>query len=248
MIDIDPTKKAAIPIVRTMFEQLVQPHLPALRGYCTQLARNAADGDDLLQATLEKAYRAFRDLTIPLSKAYLFRIAQNAWIDGSRKRTIRAQPLAGDDPPDSRTSGIDIRDAFEVLAERLSVRQAVLLLMVDIFGFTAGEAARRTGSTEGAVKEALKRARLRLSRPGSEAGPGAGKRTDIAPGERITQELMETFIQAFRSGNIQRIYESYLRLRRGGLEVVKVWEKEEALYFDFTDPNGHLIRISAKLF
>ena len=64
----------------------------------------------------------------------------------------------------------------------------------------------------------------------------------------MTQELMETFIQAFRGGNIHRIYESYMQLRSGGLDVFKIWEKEQAIYFDFTDPDGHLIRISAKLF
>jgi len=202
------------------------------------------DCEDLFQTTLEKAYRSFNDKSI-LNRAYLFRVAKNTWIDGLRKKTVYQLPLMDEHIADNNDNHLNIREAFEVMAKRLSVRQSVLLLMIDIFGFTAKETASQIGSTEGAVKEALKRARLRLSRYASETDTYEQKKTNNNASECMSHELMELFIQAFRSGNVNQIYTSYRKLRNSGLDVSRVWMQEGYIYFDFHDPNGHLMRISS---
>lgn len=181
-----------------------------------------------------------------MNKAYFFRIAKHAWIDALRKKTVRPMPLTEEPIADPHEGDLNIRAAFEVMAERLSVRQSVLILMIDIFGFTARETASRIGSTEGAVKEALKRARQRLTRLAAEPDGYEQKKTTIHSSETMSHELMELFIDAFRSGNVHQIYRSYSTLRASGLDVAKVWVHEEYVYFDFLDPNGHLLRISSK--
>jgi hypothetical protein len=103
------------------------------------------------------------------------------------------------------------------------------------------------GSTEGAVKEALKRARLRLARYAPE--PDADTRPEPAlssSADGMSRERMELFIRAFRSGNIQQIFTSYWQLRNRGIDVAKVCMQEEYIYFEFLDPNEHLMRIYSK--
>lgn len=231
----------------SLFEIAIEPHLSALRAYCNRLANSLDDGEDLFQSTLEKALRAYTDVST-WNKPLLFRIAKNTWIDSIRKKSVPEQPLIEEHMNSKYTStDLDIREVFEVMAERLSTRQAVLLLMIDVFRFTAKETAIHLGSTEGAIKEALKRTRQRLTRMASEGRPRRQGRTEVLPHERMTQELMEIFIQAFRSGNVSRIYHSYKALRGSGLDISKVWRQESYIYFDFRDPNGHLLRISSTI-
>lgn len=177
----------------------------------------------------------------------MFKIAKNTWIDGFRKKRVQPFPLEEEYFEPVQTNALDIREAFELMAERLSVRQAVLLLMLEVFGFTAKETADHLGSTEGAVKEALKRTRLRLHRLASQSDYVKEKKPKPIAGERMTQELMELFIQAFRSGNIHKIYTAYTSLRHSGLDVTMVRSPNEFVYFDFQDPNGHVLRIQSKI-
>lgn len=235
-----------VSIPHAEFVEQLEPHLSVLKAYCRRLAGNGPDGEDLYQTTLEKAYRAYGGMKPGMSRAYLFRIAKNAWIDRYRTKTVREVPLLDEYAAQGTGDDGEVREAFEVMAERLSVRQSVLLLMIEVFGFTAKETAVRLGSTEGAVKDALKRARLRLARYAPERDTGARPKKPARTGssDGTPREWMELFIRAFRSGNVRQILTSYTELRRRGVDVAQVYAEEEGiLYFDFLDPNGHLMRI-----
>jgi RNA polymerase sigma-70 factor (ECF subfamily) len=219
--------------------------LGALKAYCQRLAGHVADGEDLYQTALEKAYRASNGKSA-MGRAYLFRIAKNAWIDRHRAKakTVREMPLLDEHTAHYTVNDANVREAFVVMAERLSVRQCILLLMVDVFGFTAKETAAQFGSTEGAVKEALKRARLRLARHAPE--PDADNRPKSAPSLQaggMPQQWVELFIRAFRSGSIEQMFISYRQLQSRGIDVAKVSMQGECIYFEFVDPNGHFMRI-----
>jgi RNA polymerase sigma-70 factor (ECF subfamily) len=235
-------------ISHTKFVEQLEPHLGELKAYCNRLAGNVADGDDLYQTALEKAYRACNEKSA-MSRAYLFRIAKNAWIDRHRAKAkaVREMPLLEGQTAHYTVNDANVREAFEVMAERLSVRQCILLLMVDVFGFTAKETAAQFGSTEGAVKEALKRARLRLARHAAE--PDAGTRPKSAPSlqaDGMRRQWVELFIRAFRSGNIGQMFIAYRQLQSLGIDAAKVSTEGDCLYFEFLDPNGHYMRIYAK--
>lgn len=230
----------------SQFEMLIKPHMSNLQSFCYKLAGNRADGEDLYQITLEKAFRNYPN-SMKLKKSFLFRIAKNAWIDDYRKRRVEQTLLLDDYADPAYRYDFDIRVAFEMMAERLSARQSVLLLLIDIFGFTAKETAAYIGSTEGAVKEAIKRVRLRLERLSSELDVADQNRPRGTLKDGMTRELTELFIHAFRNQNINQIVHTYLMLRRNGMDVKKVRKNSDCIYFDFRDPNGHLIRISSKI-
>lgn len=229
------------------FAGIIEPHMSALLAYCTQLAGSKADGEDLMQTTLEKAYRSYTE-GMMLKRAYLLRIAKNTWIDSLRKKSASEHLLAEEQLDNlPAVSDYHLREAFEVMASRLSIRQAVLLLMIDVFGFTAKETAMHIGSTEGAVKEALKRVRIRLSKQASGAAESGGSFSPPA-GEALDAGLLDLFVEAFRSGNVHQIYRSYQKIRSSGMDVARVWHSEAFMYFDFSDPDGHLIRVSSQKF
>jgi RNA polymerase sigma factor (sigma-70 family) len=220
--------------------------LGVLEAYCKRLTGNGTDGEDLYQITLEKAYRVYSEKSA-MNRAYLFRIAKNAWIDRHRTKNVHEVPLLDEHVAHHTLNDVNVREAFEVMAECLSVRQTVLLLMIEVFGFTAKETAAQFDSTEGAVKEALKRARLRLARYAPESDADTRPKPALSSSaDGMSRERMELFIRAFRSGNIQQIFTSYRQLRNRGIDVAKVCMQKEYIYFEFLDPNGHLMRIYSK--
>lgn len=83
---------------RPPFADVVHEHLNGLHGFCIQVARSQADGEDLLQETLVRAMRAYAGLREPeRAKGWLFAIATNVWRDQLRARGRRVQTTSLDD-------------------------------------------------------------------------------------------------------------------------------------------------------
>jgi RNA polymerase sigma-70 factor, ECF subfamily len=152
-------------------EELVRL-IPRLRQFALAMTGNRADGDDLAQEALERALRRLhqfrRDTRLD---SWLFKIAQNAWIDQTRARRSRARLVAID--PDADAPGIDGRaamDASLTLSKALNVlatlpeeqRAVVVLVMID--GYSYREAGEILGVPEGTVTSRLSRARSTLEK------------------------------------------------------------------------------------
>lgn len=176
------------------FAEITEPIRPALWRYCLRLTGSSWDAEDLVQETLLKAFGKLRQYWQPLDpKSYLFRIATNAWIDMHRK----ARPLtaAFDEALDGGTQAAAVDPgerlaAMEALVNALPPRQRVVLLLIDVFDFTAAEVAAMIGSTEGAVKAALHRARASLRAQAGTAESTERKAPAPSP-------LVERFLEAF---------------------------------------------------
>src|SRR3546814_6096474 len=74
------------------FEGELLALLPRLRRFAAGLSRNAADGDDLCQAALERALKS-RHLWAEGTRldSWMYRIMRNIWIDEARARQRRAR-------------------------------------------------------------------------------------------------------------------------------------------------------------
>src|SRR3546814_12162235 len=83
------------------FEGELLALLPRLRRFAAGLSRNAADGDDLCQAALERALKS-RHLWAEGTRldSWMYRIMRNIWIDEARARQRRANTFA---PEEERT-------------------------------------------------------------------------------------------------------------------------------------------------
>ncbi|MHB8906773.1 MAG: sigma-70 family RNA polymerase sigma factor [Melioribacteraceae bacterium] len=77
------------------FNSEVIPHLSSLRNYALKMTNDIDDSEDLLQDTLLKAFRFFDNYEKGSnSKAWLFKIMQNSFINNYRKKI--KQPLKVD--------------------------------------------------------------------------------------------------------------------------------------------------------
>src|SRR5580693_6629006 len=81
------------------FEQLVSPHSAELRLHCYRMLGSSHDGDDMVQETLVRAWRAKESLDDPrATRSWLYRIATNVCLDELARRPKRALPAGGEEP------------------------------------------------------------------------------------------------------------------------------------------------------
>ncbi len=152
-------------------------HLDALYRLARQLARSAADAEDLVQETYARAFRGAAGFAPGSNRrAWLFRILRNAFLDlRRRERRMPVGPAPDEvDAPDPaaaegwlrgdaelerlrRVVGEEIEAALRTLSE--DGRTVVLL---DLEGLSEVEIAEVMGCAPGTVKSRLSRARAAL--------------------------------------------------------------------------------------
>jgi RNA polymerase sigma factor (sigma-70 family) len=154
---------------RDQFMELVDEIRPELHRYCARMTGSIFDGEDVVQETLAKAYYALGQLVQPPNlKPWLFRIAHNTAMDFiKRYERQHVEPVA--DVPDRaerEESGVDpalVEAALTVFAE-LPPTQRSAAILKDVLGQSLEETAQTMGTTVGAVKAALSRARANIAR------------------------------------------------------------------------------------
>lgn len=175
--------------IRQDFEALIEPHRAPLWRYCLRLTGSIWDAEDLLQETLTKAFARLVGFWQPIDpRPYLFRIVSNTWIDALR----RTQPQLMEELPEA-TDHADPGEALgamESLIHLLPPRQRIILLLIDVFDFTAPEVAAMLSQTEGAVRAALHRARTTLRRQGEAKEVTPMKRAEASA---VITRLMDAF-------------------------------------------------------
>jgi len=77
----------SLPYDSSLFQQLITPYLPTLKGYCVKLLNNSPDAEDVVQETIVKALTHLKNFKWVVSfKAWLFKIAHNECINKIRDR------------------------------------------------------------------------------------------------------------------------------------------------------------------
>lgn len=159
-----PSRDGSVQERSQSYMDRINLHHQNLRQYCHALTGSPWEGDDLVQDTLLKVWSAFhRGLKEEqVTLAYLYRVARNAWIDQCRKKSpaITQQPLEEARHP--AADPLDVWIAMETLVQQLPPGQRTAFLLVDVLHYTASEAAGMVNTSEGAIKAALHRARVKL--------------------------------------------------------------------------------------
>lgn len=154
---------------RDRFMELIDESRPELHRYCARMTGSVFDGEDVVQETLAKAYYALGQMVQPPNlKPWLFRIAHNTAVDFiKRYEHQHVEPVA--DVPDHaelEESGVEpalVEAALTVFAE-LPPTQRSAAILKDVLGQSLEETAHTMGTTVGAVKAALSRARANIAR------------------------------------------------------------------------------------
>ena len=183
---------AALEAGRARFLALVDAVRPDLHRYCARMTGSSADGEDVVQDTLARAYYQVADLDeMPALRPWLFRIAHNLAIDHHRRSVHRAaEPL---------DAALDVADSAErepdaLLARRQAVHLAIgsflklapaqraCVILKDVLDHSLDEIAALLELSVPSVKSALHRGRAVLRElPASVARPPSPRR-DFAPG------------------------------------------------------------------
>ncbi|SFV09800.1 sigma-70 family RNA polymerase sigma factor [Alicyclobacillus macrosporangiidus] len=179
--------------LRKEFENLIVAFRPELWNYCLYLTRSPWDAEDLVQETIVKTFAHMAHLyQVVNMRAYLFRMASNLWIDWCR----RARLVSQDDrflraiPAPDEVDRADVIGSMEDLIRLLPPRQRVILLLMDVFDFSARETAEMLVITEGAVKAALHRARRTLQ--GNRACAPVGRAV-----KKVPPAVVNAYLEAF---------------------------------------------------
>ena len=142
--------------------------LGGLRKFCVSLTGTVADGDDLLQATVERVLQKGMPTDAHVAK-WAYRVCKNAWIDEIRSRDVRQrypQLVTGEDndSPSAEQSASGQRELESVSAalDDLPPEQRLALTLVAIEGKTYAEAAEILEVPVGTIMSRIARARRQL--------------------------------------------------------------------------------------
>jgi RNA polymerase sigma-70 factor, ECF subfamily len=197
------------------FLQRIEPLRPDLHRYCRALTRSVWDAEDLLQETLLRAFSKLGDLSARVDnpKAYLLRIASNLWIDQVRRAQhllIAAQ--SDPDPAADPQQALAMRDAARRLMQRLSPQERAAVVLKEVFDFQLAEIAAILETSVGAVKSALHDGRQKLA-----AVDPADRH------ERVSEHLVDTFIELFNARDLQRLTELLRADAKGEILGMGCW-------------------------
>lgn len=165
------------------FDAAVLSHRRELEVHCYRMLGSVQDAEDAVQETLTRAWSAFDGLAPDSNvRAWLYRIATNrclTLIERRRRRELPvdlspgapieevawlepypAGPAAGIAGPEARYESREAMQlAFIALLQQLPGRQRAALVLRDVLGFPAADAARMLGLSAAALNSALQRAR-----------------------------------------------------------------------------------------
>jgi RNA polymerase sigma-70 factor (TIGR02960 family) len=210
------------------FKELTVAYRRELQVHCYRILGSAQDAEDVLQEVLLSAWRSIGTFDGGSFRPWLYRIATNRCLnhlrdESRRPRTISglpfptaAEPAPAEDPPwlepypdrwvDEVLPGPEARyEARESIAlsfvsalQRLPAQQRAALVLRDVLGFPASEAADILGTTPASVNSALSRARGSFRPPGGR---------DLAPLPRSAEErgLVDRFVEAFERADIDEV-------------------------------------------
>jgi RNA polymerase sigma-70 factor, ECF subfamily len=170
------------------FARLVEPHQPRLTAHCYRMLGSLYDAEDAVQDTLVKAWKGLADFAgRSRIGTWLVKIATTTCLNMLRSRSRRALPVEDGfrtaDPRDAagpplvestwvepfpdRSLGpeasYELRESVELALvaawQHLPARQRAALLLTDVLGYPAKEAAGMLDTTTPALNSALQRAR-----------------------------------------------------------------------------------------
>ncbi|WP_310830804.1 sigma-70 family RNA polymerase sigma factor [Paenibacillus pedocola] len=192
-----------------------------LTGYCYRMMGSIAEAEDAVQDTMIRVWQN-RDQIRQYSsrKAWVYRIATNVCLDRLRSAKRRALPMDLSEPaaiimepkdsmprsawvwpaPDTANDPVDIlvsretiRLSFIAIMQKLPPRQRAVLILLDVFRWSAKEVADAMGMTVAAVNSALQRARATIAQ--SNLRSDEYHEEDVQTDQQLVTRYMEAFEQ-----------------------------------------------------
>jgi RNA polymerase sigma factor (sigma-70 family) len=220
---------------------------PILFQFSLRITGHRWDAEDLAQDAYLKLMSAIRkDPLRPISRAYLYRIVLNTWKDRLKKRQTQTVSIHKAKESAYSDSHMHARELLELLAERLPPRMVVIILLMDVFDFTAKETAELISSKEATVQVTLGRARTRLRQMANRFS--LEEQLEHKMEVKAKQEWLdfEALVEAFRRRDPKAISQAYFGLVHSGIRLTRLHMGQgQRLAFTFSDPDGNLFTVSS---
>lgn len=199
--------------------------------YCLKLTGCTWKAEDIVQETLMKVYsikqaEPHREFTI----SFLYKTAKNLFIDDQRKKksfiSFREELLAYE---------LDLTScegSVEELLMNLPIRQAMLILLKDVFGYHSQEIADMLRVTDQSVKTALSRSRHRLRNVCVDVPPFHHQPTD--------KELMVELTRAIKMSRPFMLFALCRLMESRNFDVKRV---SGTRYMHVIDPDGNVLEV-----
>jgi RNA polymerase sigma-70 factor (ECF subfamily) len=198
------------------YRRLVEPHQRELHAYCYRMLGSVHDAEDALQDALLRAWRGLARFAGRSSlRSWLYRIATNACLDVVARRPKRVLPIDYEpleepvwiEPyPDAPEASYEQREgvelAFIVALQHLAPNQRAALILRDVLGFSAREAAEALETTVASVNSALRRARQGVGEKLPEQSQQATLR---ALGDERLRAIVERYTDAMERADVDAV-------------------------------------------
>ena len=213
-----------------VFENLEQ-EIHKLYKYCLKLSGSPWIAEDLVQVTMLKVYKIKKsNPERSFTFSFLCTVAKNHFID--EKRKIKETISFDEDLYREGQSHIDYNDLIEVLLNTLPLKQAMLITLKDVFGYSSKEIASMLRVSDESIKTALHRSRKKLRLEST---------MDEWKGSPSIHEISKALSRAIREAKPMQIFFYYRLLEAQSFQV-----KRDAVnaVIHVIDPDGNILEIT----
>jgi RNA polymerase sigma-70 factor (ECF subfamily) len=209
------------------FAALVEPRRRELHAHCYRMLGSVDDAEDALQDALVRAWRGLPKFAARSSvRAWLYKIATNVCLDAIARRPKRVLPVdygPAADPhdgpgqpliesvwiepyPDAPEARYEEREsvelAFIAALQHLPATQRAALIMREVLGFSAKEAAELLETSTASVNSLMQRARKAVDERLPEQSQQATLRS---LGDDGVREIVERYVDAWERGDVDEV-------------------------------------------
>lgn len=148
------------------FDEFVRQTSSVVYTLAYRITGNHEEAKDVAQEVYVRAWRGLRNFRGDANLGtWLHRITVNCALTSTRRRGRRPIPVPDEAMPEEAVSAPDVaeRDLLERTLRTLPDQDRIAVVLKDVEGWTCEEIAEKLGTTEGAIKVRVFRARQKLA-------------------------------------------------------------------------------------
>jgi len=151
--------------------ELIEATQSRLYKFCLLISHNREIAEDLCQETFIKSFHNIKSLKNPETfVGWMYQIARNLFIDMKRKPASKEEHQAETTLHAGRNADLDVIMNVQKVLSHFEPDDKILLLLVELEGYSYKEAAETIGTTEDAVRSKLHRLRALFIKKFNSAG------------------------------------------------------------------------------
>jgi len=151
--------------------ELIEATQTRLYKFCLLISHNREIAEDLCQETFIKSIHNIKNLKNPETfVGWMYQIARNLFIDMKRKPASKEEHQAETALQAGRSTDLDVIMNVQKILSHFDPDERLLLLLVELEGYSYKEAAEIIGTTEDAVRSKLHRLRTLFIKKFESAG------------------------------------------------------------------------------